>query len=312
MNGQLAEVYPSFLRRALARLIDLCLLLAVCGALYLVDQLLGFPVRYSSLFDARPITSLESFMYYNFPGVAVTFLALKLFVGYPYFALLESSRWQGTLGKLALGIKVTDLTGERISFGRATGRYFLKLMSTIMIMLGYLVSFSDKKQTFHDYVSKTLVVRKSGFTFAALPRWQSRWLFRLGTPSSNQTRDVPETRYLCVFCHYRSNLKNSGCPHCGRPFAYGEVGAMKAIQLIHGVIFTTIGSALVFVGMKILISELRLPYDMAPWWIFVLIFASGALFAAGGLSSFFGSSWLLRLLLVLFARNSGYSNADRG
>ena len=82
---------------------------------------------------------------------------------------------------------------------------------------------------------------------------------------------------------------------------------MKGIQLVHGVIFTMIGGALLFVGMKILVSKLRLPYPMAPWWVLAVIFAAGSLFAAGGLSSFFGRSWLLGLLLFLFARNQLYS-----
>jgi len=57
-------------------------------------------------------------------------------------------------------IKVTDLEGNRISFGRATGRYFLKMVSSFEFMLGYLISFSDQRQTWHDYISQTLVIRK--------------------------------------------------------------------------------------------------------------------------------------------------------
>lgn len=80
---------------------------------------------------------------------------------------------------------------------------------------------------------------------------------------------------------------------------------------MHGVVFTTIGAALLFIGTKILISELQLPYPMAPWWVFVVIFAAGGVFAGGGLSSFFGKSWLLRLLIVLFGGNRIYSKADQ-
>lgn len=308
MSGQLSDVYASFSRRAFARLLDLGIVVSVCGFLYLVNLLLGFPIKYSTLFDARAVTSLDSFMYYNFPGVALTFIAIKLLVAYPYFALMESSSRQGTLGKLAMEIKVTDLNRERLSFGRATGRYFLKAISTTLLMLGYVVSFSDKRQTWHDYIARTLVVRNNIFpAFYALPRISSRWIFELPGFASSQNAEVSQTGYSCIFCHYRSNEKHFGCPHCGRPFGYGEVGAMKGIQLVHGVIFTMMGGALLFVGMKILVSELRLPYPMAPWWVFVVIFALGGLFAAGGLSSFFGRSWLLGLLLVLFARNQPYS-----
>ena len=315
MSAQRTEVYASFSRRAGARLLDFFIVLSVCGSLYLINSLIGFPLRYTTLFDARAVTSIDSFMYYNFPGVALTFIAIKLFVAYPYFALMESSRFQGTLGKLAMGIKVTDLNGERLSFSRATGRYFLKAVSTTLLMLGYLVSFSDKRQTWHDYIARTLVVRKNiSPALNALPRYSSRWMFNLpgiGARGASQAAESQQTGYICIFCHYRSNEKHFGCPHCGRQFAYGEVGAMRGIQIVHGVIFAVIGGALLLLGTKILVSELHLPYPMAPWWIFAIIFASGGLFTAGGLSSFFGSSWLLGLILVLFAGNLKYSRAVR-
>ena len=50
-----------------------------------------------------------------------------------YFALLESSPWQATVGKKILGLKVVHLDGSRISFGRATARYFSKFLSRFPI-----------------------------------------------------------------------------------------------------------------------------------------------------------------------------------
>ena len=120
----------------------------------------------------------------------------------------------------------------------------------------------------------------------------------------------PKT-FMCVFCKYRSHERHFGCPGCGRRYGYGEVRIVKAIQLMQAVVFTVIGGFLILLGLMILISELRLPYTMAPWWTFTLIFGFGALFVAGGLSSFFGNSWLLGLLLLLFARNQNYSSVER-
>ena len=78
-----------------------------------------------------------------------------------YFAILESSKWQGSLGKRALGIIVTDLTGNRISFARATGRHFAKIISFIILLIGFLmVLWDDKKQGLHDKLAKTLVIRQ--------------------------------------------------------------------------------------------------------------------------------------------------------
>ncbi|HRK82777.1 MAG TPA: RDD family protein [Saprospiraceae bacterium] len=78
-----------------------------------------------------------------------------------YYALMESSAQQGTLGKMAVGIKVTDMDGARISFGNATGRFFGKMISGLILGVGYLmVAFTDKKQGLHDMMAGTLVVQK--------------------------------------------------------------------------------------------------------------------------------------------------------
>ena len=77
-----------------------------------------------------------------------------------YFALQHSSARQATLGKRAFGIKVTDGSGERISFLRATGRYFATWVSYILLAIGYLMAaFTGKKQALHDMMANTVVVR---------------------------------------------------------------------------------------------------------------------------------------------------------
>jgi uncharacterized RDD family membrane protein YckC len=78
-----------------------------------------------------------------------------------YFALLESSSWQATLGKKALGLYVTDLEGRRISFGRASARYFGKIVSGLILGIGYLMTgFTERKQALHDIIAGCLVLRK--------------------------------------------------------------------------------------------------------------------------------------------------------
>ena len=79
-----------------------------------------------------------------------------------YFSLMESSSWQATLGKKALGLYVTDLEGNRITFARATGRYFAKLISSLTLLIGYIMAgFTEKKQALHDMIAGCLVMRKS-------------------------------------------------------------------------------------------------------------------------------------------------------
>jgi uncharacterized RDD family membrane protein YckC len=78
-----------------------------------------------------------------------------------YFALQESSERQATIGKWALKIYVTDMQGRRISFAQATGRYFGRILSFIMLGIGVLmVAFTQKKQGLHDMMAGTLVWRR--------------------------------------------------------------------------------------------------------------------------------------------------------
>lgn len=80
--------------------------------------------------------------------------------GWLYSALMESSAKQATLGKMALSICVTDMDGRRISFGRATGRYFAKILSAIILLIGYIMAaFTARKQGLHDMIASTLVVQ---------------------------------------------------------------------------------------------------------------------------------------------------------
>ena len=86
---------------------------------------------------------------------------LGMAISWLYEALLESSPHQATLGKMALGIMVTDLDGDRVSFGRATGRFFAKYISALAVGVGFLmVIWRQKKQGLHDEIAATLVVRR--------------------------------------------------------------------------------------------------------------------------------------------------------
>src|SRR6476659_333738 len=63
-----------------------------------------------------------------------------------YFAIMESGTTQATFGKRAMGLKVTNLEGEKISFAQATGRYFGKFISSIILLIGYLMMLWDDKK----------------------------------------------------------------------------------------------------------------------------------------------------------------------
>ena len=85
---------------------------------------------------------------------------LSLVSGWLYYALQESGAGQATIGKKALELKVTNLNGERISFGQASARYFGKILSGLILLIGYLMMlWDDKNQTLHDKMANTLVVK---------------------------------------------------------------------------------------------------------------------------------------------------------
>ena len=78
-----------------------------------------------------------------------------------YYTLMESSKFQGTLGKMALGIKVTDMNGEKLDFVKAFVRNLCKIISNFTLLIGYIMAgFTEKKQALHDMIASTLVVKK--------------------------------------------------------------------------------------------------------------------------------------------------------
>lgn len=94
-------------------------------------------------------------------GAYSTLIFISIAVNWLYYALFESSERQATPGKMALGIKVTNLQGNRISFLNATGRYFGKIISGLLFGFGYImILFTEKKQGLHDLMAGTLVVKK--------------------------------------------------------------------------------------------------------------------------------------------------------
>lgn len=89
------------------------------------------------------------------------FWLLSFLMGWLYFAGSECSSSQATPGKKALSLVVTNLNGERISFGRATARYFGKFLSELTLYIGYvMIGFTAKKQGLHDMIAGTLVFKK--------------------------------------------------------------------------------------------------------------------------------------------------------
>lgn len=146
--------YAGFWLRAFAWIIDMLVLGIVVGILILNPLLprAGIsPDNVRAMFNS------------NNPQVLAINL-LVLMAEWCYFALLESSAWQASLGKKALGLYVTDLRGNRLSFARASGRYFGMILSTLSLGIGYaMAGFTPKKQALHDLIAGCLVFKKTSF-----------------------------------------------------------------------------------------------------------------------------------------------------
>lgn len=148
---QLRIVYAGFWLRALALAFD-----------YLVLALLLGPIFESILRKNHVEPALRDILQFYASGSrqATALVLLLHLIFWLYFASFESSRWQATLGKKLFRIAVTDSRGQRISFARATGRYFASYLSQFFL-IGYLmVAFTQRKQGLHDMLSSCLVLRR--------------------------------------------------------------------------------------------------------------------------------------------------------
>jgi uncharacterized RDD family membrane protein YckC len=135
-------------------------------AAYIIDSLaLGLTVGVAVLMPLMSRGAISATnpwaIYTNTSRQYVALQLLLMMIQWVYFALLESSAWQASLGKRALGLVVTDLEGKRISFGRASARYFCSLLSSFILMIGFImIAFTQRKQGLHDILTGCLVIKK--------------------------------------------------------------------------------------------------------------------------------------------------------
>ncbi|MGJ7033902.1 RDD family protein [Niabella hirudinis] len=144
--------YAGFWERFAAALID-GIVLGIIGSY--VNRFTGLSANWYNMQDGGSAAS-GYLAYYNSAGGWI-----NLIIGWLYEAIMLAGTSQATLGKMALGIKVTNLDGKPISFLAATGRHFAKFISAIILLIGYLMMIWDnRKQTLHDKLAGTLVVKK--------------------------------------------------------------------------------------------------------------------------------------------------------
>lgn len=159
-------VYAGFIRRLGALIIDNFIL---GGAFYAVLFVVGIAVAVVAPAGRADADALGAMI-----GLAYLALLVLYYLGAAlYYALQESSSHQATLGKRALGIKVTDARGRRLGRAQAFGRWFAALLSYLTFYIGFLMAaFTERKRALHDIVADTQVVDRWAFTDA--PERQQR------------------------------------------------------------------------------------------------------------------------------------------
>lgn len=153
------RTYAGFWLRFVAHLIDGLLTSAVlCALLIPLALMTGLG---SALRGLHPGQQPDPAIIFAFVSSIWILILVGIVGGWLYYAYCESSEWQATPGKKVLNLSVTDINGNRISFGRASGRFFAKMISGLIPLgIGYIMAgFTEKKQALHDMIASCLVLR---------------------------------------------------------------------------------------------------------------------------------------------------------
>jgi uncharacterized RDD family membrane protein YckC len=153
------RVYAGFWLRVVACLIDSVLLGGVLGAIFVPSFLLGgFGAAFKAMARNR---QPDPAAIVAFASSIALFVGASVLAGWLYYAYFESSEWQGTVGKKVMNLVVTDLEGNRVTFGRASGRYFARFITKLIPFgIGFvLAGITEKKQALHDIIASCLVLR---------------------------------------------------------------------------------------------------------------------------------------------------------
>ncbi|MBL7865185.1 MAG: RDD family protein [Cyclobacteriaceae bacterium] len=158
MNNQ----YAGFWYRFGSLIIDYCIIAFVQSIVFiplLTAMGLGFFNTMSDM-DSEGSGDLAAMIAVFAAGMTAYWILANI-LQLLYFSLMESSKHQATLGKMALGMKVTDMNGEKLDFTKAFLRNICKIISNFTMLIGYIMAgFTEKKQALHDMIAGTLVLKK--------------------------------------------------------------------------------------------------------------------------------------------------------
>lgn len=151
-------IYAGFWVRAMSWALDTLILTLVLMPIFI--SLIALTGYNSEVINQEKTVSASLQFIANISFIFVAYI-IPLLIQWLYFSLQYSSQYQATLGMRAFGLKIISETGGSINFNRATGRYFASFLSGIIFFIGRLMmAFTPRKQTLHDIMTRTYVIRK--------------------------------------------------------------------------------------------------------------------------------------------------------
>jgi uncharacterized RDD family membrane protein YckC len=154
--------YAGFGQRLVAVIIDI-IIIGVAQSFIIVPLLaavgLGFATSAENMDFSNPEESAG--MIAGIMALIGGYWILATCIQILYFTFMESSKNQATVGKMAMGLIVTDLNGGKLDFSKALVRNLSKIISNLTMLIGYIMAaFTEKRQALHDMIASTLVVKK--------------------------------------------------------------------------------------------------------------------------------------------------------
>lgn len=153
--------YAGFWLRFVAVIID-GIIVGVAQSFIIVPILGIFGFNFATSLQDGDMSEAEAMgMIAGLMATMGTTILISGIIGIVYYVLMETSKFQGTVGKIALGLKVTDMNGEKLDISKSLIRNLCKIISSLILYIGYIMAgFTDKKQALHDMIASTLVVKK--------------------------------------------------------------------------------------------------------------------------------------------------------
>lgn len=147
-------VYARFWKRAVAALLDLLVVASI-------HQVIGILTTFAWYWCLRDPYDIYEYLDEIIVLFNVSRMVLMAVLFWHYFAVMESSKFQATFGKMAMGLRVVDQEGQKITFHRATARFWSKSFSAITVLIGwFMAGFTKKKQALHDIAAGTCLMEE--------------------------------------------------------------------------------------------------------------------------------------------------------